>query len=64
MDETADIEKAGARHRPRRSFDNNVICTDEKTVIAVASIADALKRAMAATGAYVLAEPSCPAWRT
>jgi acyl-CoA reductase-like NAD-dependent aldehyde dehydrogenase len=36
------------------SFDNNVICTDEKEVFAVAAIADPLLAAMAAAGAYQL----------
>ena len=56
VDETADVEKAGADIVRGASFDNNIVCTDEKTAIAVASIADRLVRAMAANGAYVLAE--------
>ena len=56
VDETADVEKAGADIVRGASFDNNIVCTDEKTVIAVASIADRLVRSMAANGAYVLAE--------
>jgi acyl-CoA reductase-like NAD-dependent aldehyde dehydrogenase len=56
VDETADVEKAGADIVRGASFDNNIVCTDEKTVIAIASIADRLVRSMAANGAYVLAE--------
>ena len=56
VDETADVEKAGADIVRGASFDNNIVCTDEKTVIAVSSIADRLVRSMAANGAYVLAE--------
>ena len=56
VDETADVEKAGADIVRGASFDNNIVCTDEKTVIAVASIADRLVRSMAQNGAYVLAE--------
>jgi aldehyde dehydrogenase len=56
VDETADVEKAGADIVKGSSFDNNIVCTDEKVVIAVASIADRLVRSMAANGAYVLAE--------
>ena len=56
VDETADVEKAGADIVKGSSFDNNIVCTDEKVVIAVASIADRLVRSMAAHGAYVLAE--------
>ena len=56
VDETADVEKAGADIVRGASFDNNIVCTDEKTVIAISSIADRLVRSMAANGAYVLAE--------
>jgi acyl-CoA reductase-like NAD-dependent aldehyde dehydrogenase len=56
VDDTADVEKAGADIVRGASFDNNIVCTDEKTVIAIASIADRLVRSMAASGAYVLAE--------
>ena len=56
VDETADVDKAGADIVRGASFDNNIVCTDEKVVIAVASIADRLVRSMAQNGAYVLAE--------
>jgi acyl-CoA reductase-like NAD-dependent aldehyde dehydrogenase len=56
VDETADVEKAGADIVLGASFDNNIVCTDEKETIAVASIADRLVRSMAEHGAYVLAE--------
>jgi len=56
VDETADVEKAAADIVRGASFDNNIVCTDEKTVICVASVADRLVRSMAASGAYVLAE--------
>ena len=56
VDETADVEKAGADIVKGASFDNNIVCTDEKLVIAVASIADRLVRSMGQNGAYVLAE--------
>ena len=46
VDETADLEKAGRDIVFGHSFDNNVICVDEKEVIAVDSVADALKAAM------------------
>ena len=54
VDETAVIEKAGADIVRGASFDNNVICTDEKEVFVVASVADRLKKAMVAAGAYEL----------
>ncbi|MFQ5921348.1 MAG: aldehyde dehydrogenase family protein [Anaerolineales bacterium] len=52
VDETADLEQAGRDVVFGASFDNNIICTDEKTLIAVDSIADELKRVMARYGAY------------
>jgi len=54
VDETADVGKAGRDIVFGHSFDNNVICTDEKEVIAVDSIADALKGAMREAGAFEL----------
>ena len=56
VDETADVDKAGADIVRGASFDNNIVCTDEKTAIAVAPVAERLVRAMARGGAYVLAE--------
>ncbi len=55
VDPTANIEKAGRDIVFGHSFDNNVICVDEKEVIAVSSIADSLKLAMKQAGAYELA---------
>ncbi len=55
VDETADIAKAGADIVAGASLDNNIICVDEKEVIAVDSIADALKAAMVRAGAHELA---------
>jgi acyl-CoA reductase-like NAD-dependent aldehyde dehydrogenase len=56
VDETADIDRAGGDIVRGASFDNNIVCTDEKTAIAVASVGDRLVRAMAQHGGYVLAE--------
>jgi aldehyde dehydrogenase len=42
VDETADIAKAARDIVKGASFDNNVVCTDEKEIIVVASVADAL----------------------
>jgi acyl-CoA reductase-like NAD-dependent aldehyde dehydrogenase len=56
VDDTADIALAGREIVRGASFDNNVICTDEKEVFAVASIADRLLKEMAANGAYLLKE--------
>ncbi len=54
VDETADVERAARAIVAGASFDNNIICTDEKEVIVVDSVADRLVRAMADAGAYVL----------
>jgi len=56
VDETADIEEAGAGIVAGASFDNNVICTDEKEAFVVASVADRLIEVMGRGGAYVLKE--------
>jgi propionaldehyde dehydrogenase len=56
VDQTADVDRAGRDIVRGASFDNNIICTDEKTTIAVDSVASRLVRAMAANGAYVLKE--------
>jgi aldehyde dehydrogenase len=52
VDETADLEQAGHDIVRGASFDNNIICIDEKEIFAVASIADELKRVMCSHGAY------------
>lgn len=56
VDQTADVEKAARDIVAGASFDNNVICTDEKTAIVVDSVADRLVREMGRHGAYVLKE--------
>ncbi len=56
VDQTADVEQAGRDIVLGASFDNNVICTDEKTTIVVDSVADRLVQAMTASGAYRLKE--------
>jgi acyl-CoA reductase-like NAD-dependent aldehyde dehydrogenase len=56
VDQTADIEAAGRDIVRGGSFDNNVICTDEKTTIVIDSVADALVQSMTANGAYRLKE--------
>lgn len=52
VDETADIEQAGRDIVLGASFDNNIICIDEKETIVVESIADDLKAAMCRNGAF------------
>jgi acyl-CoA reductase-like NAD-dependent aldehyde dehydrogenase len=56
VDQTADIEGAGRAIVRGASFDNNVICTDEKTTIVVDTVADRLVQAMISAGAYRLKE--------
>ena len=56
VDQTADIERAAADIVRGASFDNNLVCIDEKVVLAVDSIADRLLRAMTQRGAYLLKE--------
>jgi acyl-CoA reductase-like NAD-dependent aldehyde dehydrogenase len=56
VDQTADVEAAGRAIVRGASFDNNVICTDEKTTIVVDSVADRLVQAMTGAGAYRLKE--------
>jgi acyl-CoA reductase-like NAD-dependent aldehyde dehydrogenase len=54
VDETADLAKAGRDIVAGAGFDNNIICIDEKEIIAVASIADRLLAELARSGAYIL----------
>jgi aldehyde dehydrogenase len=56
VDQTADIERAAAAIVRGASFDNNLVCIDEKTVLAVDSVADRLLREMSHDGAYLLKE--------
>ena len=46
VDETADLNRAARCLVSGASLDNNVVCTDEKSVIAVDSIAEQLKTLM------------------
>jgi aldehyde dehydrogenase len=61
VDETAHIDQAGRDIVLGASTDNNIICTDEKEVLVVASVADALIGAMAAAGAVLVAKSQLPA---
>jgi acyl-CoA reductase-like NAD-dependent aldehyde dehydrogenase len=56
VDATADLEHAARSIVAGSSFDNNIVCVDEKEVIAVDSIADELVERMGQNGAYVLNE--------
>jgi len=61
VDATADIGKAGRDIVAGASFDNNVVCICEKEVLAVDSIAEGLKQAMRAAGAFELTGPQIEA---
>src|SRR5439155_9709516 len=54
VDETADIDKAGRDAVLVASFDNNVICTNEKECLVVSSVADELIKAMTYNGALLV----------
>jgi acyl-CoA reductase-like NAD-dependent aldehyde dehydrogenase len=54
VDATADIDKAARDIVLGHSFDNNVICVDEKECIVVDSVADPLIAAMQRNGAVLL----------
>jgi aldehyde dehydrogenase len=54
VDATADLDKAGRDIVLGHSFDNNVICVDEKEAIVVDAAADALKVSMKRAGAVEL----------
>jgi len=56
VDATADIERAARDVVAGASFDNNLICTDEKTGIVIKSVADEFVRAMGRNGAHILKE--------
>jgi len=56
VDATADIELAGREIVRGASFDNNLICTDEKLVVVVASVADELLKQLVANHSYLLKE--------
>ncbi len=56
VDATADLEHAARSIIAGASFDNNIVCVDEKEVIAVDSIVEELLHQMSRHGAYVLNE--------
>jgi len=54
VDATADLDHAARGIIAGASFDNNIVCVDEKEVIAVESITDELLHQMKQNGAYLL----------
>lgn len=61
VDETAHLDKAGRDIVLGASTDNNIICTDEKEVLVVSSVADELMRAMVRAGAALVEPAQLPA---
>jgi acyl-CoA reductase-like NAD-dependent aldehyde dehydrogenase len=61
VDETADIDKAGRDVVVGASFDNNIICADEKECLVVSSVADQLIKAMTYNGALLVKPDQLPA---
>lgn len=57
VDETANVEKAAADIVFGASFDNNILCIAEKSVVAVKDIADYLILHMEKNGAYYVQDP-------
>ncbi len=51
VDETADLVRAAESVYTGASFDNNIVCADEKEVIVVDQVADQFKRELSACGA-------------
>ncbi|MCA9596908.1 MAG: aldehyde dehydrogenase EutE [Myxococcales bacterium] len=60
VDATANIEQAGRDIVLGHSFDNNVICVDEKECIVVESVAENLKASMKRAGAVELKPSDLP----
>ena len=54
VDATADLEQAGHGIVRGTSFDNCIVCTAEKEIVAVAAIADELKASIVRHGGYEL----------
>lgn len=61
VDETADLKRAARSIYEGASFDNNIVCCDEKEIIAVEAIADALKRELTACGAVEISREQAEA---
>ncbi len=61
VDESADLAQAARGIVAGASFDNNVVCTCEKEVIAVEAVADRLKLALREAGARELVGPEIEA---
>mgnify|MGYP001820481767 CR=1 FL=1 len=51
VDDTADLARAAESIYTGASFDNNIVCADEKEIIVVDRVADSFKRELSACGA-------------
>lgn len=56
VDETADIDQAARDIIKGASFDNNIICTDEKVLVVVDTVADRLMAALRGLGCRILSQ--------
>jgi aldehyde dehydrogenase len=56
VDETANLDRAAAAIIKGASIDNNIICTAEKEIVAVESIAGELTRLLASKGCLILSD--------
>lgn len=61
VDETADLARAAQGIYDGASFDNNIICADEKEIIVVDSVADVLKQELKAVGAVEITKDQAEA---
>jgi aldehyde dehydrogenase len=61
VDETADLRRAARSIYDGASFDNNIVCCDEKEIVAVDAIANDLKRELAACGAVEISREQAEA---
>lgn len=61
VDETADLRRAARSIYDGASFDNNIVCCDEKEIIAVDGVANDLKRELAACGAVEISREQAEA---
>ena len=61
VDETANLDKAARDVVFGASFDNNIICADEKECLVVASVADQLIKAMTYYGSVLVKPEQLPA---
>lgn len=57
VDETADLVHAAVDIVKGASFDNNLMCTSEKSIVAVNSIADTLVEELKKNGVYYVSRP-------